>query len=218
MAGVTHGYHSPPASGPPHALRGFEHVNRYWDKTTGMYAAKILPGEYYVTHNDELIVTVLGSCVSACIRDAAFGIGGMNHFMLPVGSVGGSASHSWNNAATRYGNFAMEALINEILKNGGRRENLEVKVFGGGRVLEHMTNVGRQNIAFVMEFIRTEGLQLLAEDLGDIYPRKVQFFPRSGRVHIKKLRSVHNDTIAQREARYLDSLESAPVEGEIDLF
>jgi chemotaxis protein CheD len=207
-----------PGGKQPRALRGFSHINRYWDKIHGMYAAKILPGEYYITLQGELIVTVLGSCVSACIRDRVFGIGGMNHFMLPVGAEGASTSSTWNSAATRYGNFAMEALINDILKNGGRRENLEVKVFGGGMVLEHMTNVGKQNIAFVREFMRTEGLKLLAEDLGDIYPRKVYYFPQSGKVKMKKLRSVHNNTIIERETSYMDSLETKPIEGEIDLF
>jgi chemotaxis protein CheD len=202
----------------PRALPGFSHINRYWDKLNGMYAAKLLPGEYYITLHGELIVTVLGSCVSACIRDRVFGIGGMNHFMLPAGTEGGSTNATWNSAATRYGNFAMEALINDILKNGGRRENLEVKVFGGGMILEHMTNIGKQNINFVREFIHTEGLKLLAEDLGDIYPRKVYYYPQTGKVKMKKLRSVHNSTIVERETSYMDSLETKPIEGEIDLF
>ncbi len=207
-----------PTGNPPPVLSGFSGINRYWDKYHKVYAAKILPGEYYVTMHGEMIVTVLGSCISACIRDSVFGIGGMNHFMLPVGEEGGSASNTWNSAATRYGNFAMEALINDILKNGGRRENLEVKVFGGGMILEHMTDIGKKNISFVRDFIKTEGFNLLAEDLGDIYPRKVHYFPQSGKILMKKLRSLHNNTIADRETSYLDSLESKPVEGEIDLF
>lgn len=207
-----------PPGNPPRALRGFSDINRYWDKYHKIYAAKILPGEYYVTMHGEMIVTVLGSCISACIRDKVFGVGGMNHFMLPVGEEGGSSNVTWNSAATRYGNFAMEALINDILKNGGRRENLEVKVFGGGMILEHMTDIGKKNINFVREFIKTEGFSLLAEDLGDIYPRKVHYFPQTGKILMKKLRSMHNNTIVDRETSYLDSLESKPVEGEIDLF
>lgn len=207
-----------PRDGRPESLPGFEHINRYWDKTHDMHAAKLLPGEYYVSLSGEMIVTVLGSCVSACIRDRVFGIGGMNHFMLPIGAEGGSSNSAWNSAATRYGNFAMEALINDILKSGGRRENLEVKIFGGGAVLDNMTNVGQQNIAFVREFIQMEGLELLAEDVGDIYPRKVHYFPQSGRVRMKKLRSMHNRTIVERETSYMDSLGANPIEGEIDLF
>ncbi len=209
-----------PVGEKPRALRGFEHVNRYWDKIQGVYAAKILPGEYYVTLNGEAIVTVLGSCVSACIRDRLSGVGGMNHFMLPM--QGSSDSGGWSasspTAATRYGNFAMEHMINSILKNGGRRENLEVKVFGGGKILANMTDVGLRNISFVREYLKTEGLKVLAEDLGDIHPRKVYYFPNSGKVRIKKLRSLHNDTIQKRETEYMKDLRQKPVEGDIELF
>ena len=129
------------------ALPGFDDVNRYWDKYHGKYVAKILPGECYVTTNDELVATVLGSCVSACIRDKVFGIGGMNHFMLPEPS---EHSHGWggDNLNTRYGNWAMEALINEILKRGGRRGTLEVKLFGGGQIIENMTNTKSEFSSF----------------------------------------------------------------------
>lgn len=201
-------------------LPGFEKINRYWDKTQDINAAKILPGEFYVTTHDEVIVTVLGSCVSACVRDRVFNIGGMNHFMLPMSQPDRAhdPASSWSSTATRYGNYAMEALINEILKNGGRRENLEIKIFGGGRILEKMTNIGQKNIDFVREFIDVEGLALVAEDVGDIYPRKVQYHPMTGKVRMKKLRSLHNNTIVERETRYMDTLESAPIEGEIDLF
>ncbi len=204
----------------PKPLKGFAHIKRYWDKTHGQYAAKILPGEFYVTTHDEMIVTVLGSCISACVRDKVFGIGGMNHFMLPMGADQGhpDPGSKWSSEATRYGNFAMEALINEVLKNGGRRENLELKVFGGGRILENKTDIGDKNIQFVREFIHTEGLKLIAEDLGDIYPRKVHYFPVSGKVKMKKLRALHNNTVVEREKRYIDSLQSTPIAGEIDLF
>lgn len=202
----------------PRCLKGFDHINRYWDKGHEIYAAKILPGEYYVSTHDEMIVTVLGSCVSACVRDTVFGIGGMNHFMLPLNKGDELGFQHLNSAATRYGNFAMEALINDILKNGGRRESLEIKIFGGGRILEQMTNIGKQNIDFVRQFIRTEGFKLVAEDVGDIYPRKVHYFPQTGRVLMKKLRAMHNNTIIERETSYMDSLETKPIEGEIDLF
>ena len=204
----------------PRALRGFEAINRYWDKVHAVYAAKILPGEYYVTIHDEVIVTVLGSCVSACIRDKVFGVGGMNHFMLPSGGDPGKPVISGNSDATRYGNHAMEQMINDILKNGGRRENLEIKIFGGGKVLQNMQtlDVGSRNIAFIKEYIRAESLKLLAEDVGDVYPRKVMFFPASGRVRIKKLRSLHNNTIIERENDYLQQIESQPVVGDIELF
>ncbi len=202
--------------GSPPVLPGYEHINRYWDRVHGCHAAKLLPGEYYVTLTGELLTTVLGSCVSACVRDRKLGVGGMNHFMLPhsahVDGWGG------NSAAARYGSYAMETLINEILKNGGRRENLEVKVFGGGQVLAQMTDVGARNIAFVREYIGVERLDLVAEDLGGPYPRKVVYFPHTGRVRIKKLRAMHNDTIVRRETRYMAQLDQEPVQGEVELF
>ena len=204
----------------PPELSGFKHINRYWDKMHDSYAAKILPGEYYVTIHDELIVTVLGSCVSACIRDKVFGIGGMNHFMLPANK--GEEISSFNAAgdSTRYGNFAMEQMINDILKNGGRRENLEIKVFGGGRVLKNMStlDIGKKNIDFVMQYIKDESLKLTAQDLGDVFPRKVLFFPASGRVRVKKLRSVHNNTIIERENNYSKAIAAKPSSGEVELF
>ena len=204
---------------PAKALRGFTEINRYWDRQRNLYAAKILPGQYYVTIEDELIVTVLGSCVSACIRDPAMRIGGMNHFMLPTGEHTEKLFEK-NSDATRYGNFAMEKLINDILKHGGRRENLEIKVFGGGKVIEHMTeaDVGNRNIKFVREFLSTEGFRIVAEDLGDIFPRKIIYDPMTGKVQVKKLRSMHNETIAKREQSYQKEIENKPLSGDIELF
>ncbi len=201
-------------------LHGFEHINRYWDKMHTIYTAKILPGEYYVTINNEAVATVLGSCVSACIRDKVSKVGGMNHFMLPVehSTSSGAWKDTGTGAATRYGNYAMEHMINDILKNGGRRENLEVKVFGGGKILAQMTDIGMRNINFVRDYIKTEGLKLLTADLGDIYPRKVIYFPESGKVKVKKLRSLHNNTIIERESTYMHELEEKPVEGDVELF
>jgi chemotaxis protein CheD len=192
-------------------------TNVYYDRTFDCEAAKILPGEYYFTAKDMLIVTVLGSCVSACIRDRTTGLGGMNHFMLPDG---GSDPNSPISASARYGTYAMEVLINDLLKSGARRENLEAKVFGGGAVLKGFTaiNVGERNAAFVLAFLRNEKIRLVAEDLNDIYPRKVYFFPRTGKVLVKKLMQSHNDTLAKREIEYASRLKKQPVAGEIELF
>ncbi len=206
-------------SGLPPALEGFEGIKRYWDKTNDKYAAKILPGEVYVTTEDEVVTTVLGSCVSACVRDPIFKVGGMNHFMLPLSSGSGSWD-SDGGLSTRYGNYAMELLINEILKHGGSRKNLEVKIFGGGKVLSKTmsSNVGERNIHFVEEYLRLEGLKLEAKDVGDIYPRKVLFHPYTGLVRVKKLRNMHNRTVAERETAYMKQIDQQPVSGEIDLF
>lgn len=185
--------------------------------------ARIKPGEYYVTKHDEGILTVLGSCISACIRDRVSGIGGMNHFMLP--SVPGGEPAEWVaaglGAATRYGNHAMEHLINEIMKNaknGCTRENLEVKIFGGSRVIKTMADVGNRNILFVRDYMRIENLQVVVEDVGDIYPRTVAYFPSTGLVRVKRLQSMHAKPIADQEKRYMENVASKPVVGDIELF
>ncbi len=205
---------------PPPVLPGFEHVKRAWNNTYAAYAARIMPGEYYVTKSEEGIYTTLGSCISACIRDKVSGIGGMNHFMLPSGDNAGANSWKANGlgAAARYGNFAMEHLINGILSNGGNRANLEIKIFGGGRILAKMTDVGARNIEFVNDYIQTEGLQLIAADVGDIFPRMVVYFPQSGRAKVKRLRSLHNNVIADQENSYVRSIADKPVAGDVELF
>ncbi len=205
---------------PPLALPGFEHVRRAWHDAHEAYAARLLPGEYYVTKCDEAVYTTLGSCISACIRDRVSGIGGMNHFMLPASAS--ADRDSWRatslSAATRYGNFAMEHLINDILKNGGLKQNLEVKLFGGGRIMANMTDVGMRNITFVHDYLQTEGLKVVSEDIGDIYPRLVVYYPVSGKVRVKRLRSLHTNTIAAQEVQYLESIKEKPVSGDVELF
>lgn len=189
----------------------------YYDRHFDCEAVKILPGEYFVTQRDLVIVTVLGSCVSVCLRDRLSGMGGMNHFMLPGNADGGMSPIS---ASARYGVYAMELLLNHLLKLGARRSCLEAKVFGGGSVLRGMTanNVGERNVEFVLDYLATEGIPLLAEDLLDIYPRKVYFFPASGRVLVKKLKSLHNTTLLDREMEYSMRIKKTPVAGAIDLF
>lgn len=191
-------------------------TNVYFDRTFDRDAAKILPGEFYFTAKDMMIVTVLGSCVSACLRDRVNGVGGMNHFMLPdSGDADGPVS-----ASTRYGTYAMEVLINELLKAGARRENLEAKVFGGGNVLRGLTvmNVGERNARFVREYLHAESIRIVAEDLNDIHPRKVYFFPRSGKVLVRKLRQLNNNTLVNREQDYASRLQTGDVTGSVDLF
>jgi chemotaxis protein CheD len=190
----------------------------YFDRTFDCNAAKISPGEYYYTDKDMVIVTVLGSCVSACIRDSISGIGGMNHFMLPDSAAADKDSPV--SESMRYGTYAMEVLINQLLRNGARRENLEAKIFGGGNVLKSFTtmNVGDRNAVFVRKFLKEERIKVTSEDLLDIYPRKVYYFPKTGRVLVKKLKNMHNDTLVQREEAYASKLKVADVGGEIDLF
>ncbi len=202
------------------SIPGFETINRYWDQQNEIVAAKLLPGDYYVTTVDEMITTVLGSCVSACIRDAVTGIGGMNHFMLPetTRSRLDTRDESIVGTALRYGNYAMEHLINTILQYGGKRKNLEVKLFGGGKVIATLGDVGSRNIEFVLEYVDTEALNLVSHDLGDIYPRKVNFFPKTGRVRMKKIKDLHNETIILREKQYGSQIKDLSVESTIELF
>lgn len=205
-----------------HCLPEFSHINHYWDNNREMVVAKILPGEFYMTRDNVAIATTLGSCVSACIWDVNSGIGGMNHFMLPLTS---KEAHEvdWGQRglasdATRYGNFAMEHLINLILKSGGRRNNLRAKIFGGGKVLKGMSDVGDRNIAFVLEYLKAECIPIESSDLGDIYPRKVLFIPHSGRVFVKAIENLNNNTIASRESAYSNSIKKDDVSGDIELF
>lgn len=199
---------------------GYEEVlapNHYYDRGFDIEAAKILPGEYYVTGRDMLLVTVLGSCVSACIRDPRTGIGGMNHFMLPES---GHAANNPLSASMRYGGYAMEVLINQLVKLGANRNTLEAKVFGGGAVLRGFTtvNVGESNSQFVMDYLHKERIRVVAQDLLDLYPRKVYFWPSSGRVMVRKLKSVHNNTILEREKDYGRRLQTADISGDVELF
>lgn len=189
----------------------------YFDREHNSEAAKILPGEFYATGREMVLVTVLGSCVCACIRDKLSGIGGMNHFMLP--DSGQDRSNPLGESA-RYGIYAMEILINQLLKMGAKRSNFEAKVFGGGSVLRGFTvaNVGERNAEFVLQFLKTEKIAVAAQDLLDIYPRKVYYFPNTGLVRVKKLKQVHNDTIINRETEYKTRLHYSRLEGDVELF
>ena len=165
----------------PAMLVGFEHITRIWDPRNAVCAAKILPGEYYVTRQDEIITTVLGSCISVCIRDPLSGVGGMNHFMLP-GDTKKNLSQ-WGNGdclETRYGIAAMESLINDVLKQGCSKDRLE--------------------------------------DVGGPHPRKVNFFPKTGKVMVRHLRSLQTRAVVDQETNYKSDLAKKEIPGEIELF
>jgi chemotaxis protein CheD len=203
-------------------LPEFSHVNHYWDNQRKSVVAKILPGEFYTTRENIVIATTLGSCIAACIWDKKANVGGMNHFMLPLTDKKPNEVN-WGQRgiasdATRYGNFAMEHLINTLLKNGGSRENLTAKVFGGGQVLQNMSNVGQRNIEFAIDYLHMEGIEIETTDLGNLYPRKVVFEPLSGRAFVKKLDNLHNDTIAKREGDYIHQIDHNIADGDVELF
>lgn len=209
-----------PLSGPGHsagaalpkALAGFESIARSWDPAQKCHVARVLPGELYVSNSQEMITTVLGSCIAACICDPSTGIGGMNHFMLP------DTTESSDGLATRYGLHAMEELINGIMKNGGRRDSLQVKLFGGGKMIPAMSDVGAKNISFAREYLKHEGLVIASEDLGSIYPRKVNYFPTTGRAMLKRLRPLHNQVLAEREQQLMQRITAAPKGNDVELF
>ena len=190
--------------------------SRYFDHKHKAIAVKLLPGEHYVTdHPDEMIVTVLGSCVAACIRNPLTGFGGMNHFMLPQSSTfewGGSS------AAMRFGNHAMEALINDIIRSGCPRELLEIKVFGGGNVIKSSQLIGQHNADFVLKYLENEKLRVLAADLGGNYPRRIHFFPNSGLVKRLYLRRSDDQAVFKDESKHMAAKPEPQEEGSIDLF
>lgn len=191
-------------------------VTVYYDNVFKCEAVNISPGQFYVTDQDILIGTTLGSCVAACIRDRVSGIGGMNHFMLPSR---GDGSNNPASESARYGAYAMELLVNQVIKMGALRKNLEAKVFGGGNVSQTYTtlNIGENNVRFVREYLRNEEIIITSEDIAEFQGRKVYFFPRTGKVLVKKL-AIVTPSILNSERGYAESLKSAILTGEIGLF
>lgn len=195
-------------------------TTRIWNHAHNMEMVKLLPGEIYVSDGRELLGTVLGSCIAACIWDEEVGVGGMNHFMLPVDHT--ESDNDWrlikNATSTRYGNHAMEYLINAISKLGGRKSALKVKIFGGGHVMPSLTDIGSRNIAFVCDYLAKEGLTLVSKDVGENFARRVEFFPDSGRARVKRLRVGRDDSVVKSEDSYHASLRDTPHDGDIELF
>jgi len=174
-------------------------------------AVKILPGEYFVDNEDLLVMTTLGSCIAACLWDRHAQIGGMNHFMLPEGA-GDSG---------RYGSFAMELLINEMMKRGASKSRMEAKIFGGGAVISGMNtiNVGERNTNFVMDYLKTERIPIVSKDVMDVYPRKVCFLPKSGKAMVKRLAPTNTDALVQQDRAAAQKAQPVvSTGGSIDLF
>ncbi|MDR3411039.1 MAG: chemoreceptor glutamine deamidase CheD [Formivibrio sp.] len=176
-------------------------------------AVKVLPGEYFVSSEDIMVMTVLGSCIAACIWDGRVRAGGMNHFMLPEGDgmEGGG----------RYGSYAMELLINHLLKLGARRESMQAKVFGGAQVMAGFSsmNVGERNTKFVLDYLATEHIPVVSQDVLDIHPRKVCFFPASGKALVKRLAHAHPETLAVEERKgSAAAVVRSTSGGSVDLF
>jgi len=204
----------PRTSGAPGEARTF-----YFEREFERQAVKLLPGEFFVSGDDIVLSTVLGSCVSACIWDRVARVGGMNHFMLPGSSASPTGEPDPIGLSGRYGVFAMEQLINELIKRGARKSNMEVKLFGGGAVLKNLTaiNVGERNVEFVLDFLKTEGIRIASQDLLDVFPRRVAFFPNSGRALCRKLAKA-DASVVKAEQQYTAQLKTAKTGGDVELF
>jgi chemotaxis protein CheD len=189
----------------------------FHDAALGRASAKVLPGEYFVDSQEIVITTTLGSCVAACLHDRTAGLGGMNHFMLPDST---STSSRDSGASGRFGAFAMELLINEMLKRGARRSSLEAKIFGGGQVMKSLagTSIGEKNVAFVQAFLAQERIPVLASDVLDLCPRKICLFPDTGKVLCKRLPATHGAEFEQQEARYRAQVVQQTRGGDVELF
>lgn len=186
----------------------------YYDHHFQYNAVKVLPGEYFVTGENMVICTVLGSCIAACLWDRNLNIGGMNHFMLPEGDS--------NDVSGRYGSYAMEVLINEMIKLGARRESMQAKIFGGGQVMANFStmNVGERNTDFVTQYLHTERIPIVSEDVLDIYPRKVVYFPMTGKAMVKRLAHAHPEALVEQERARGSAAQLAKTNagGSVDLF
>jgi chemotaxis protein CheD len=174
-------------------------------------AVKVLPGEYYVSNEDLLILTTLGSCIAVCLWDRHARIGGLNHFMLPEGE-------DCNGGSGRYGAYAMELLINAMLKRGAARSALEAKVFGGARIIGGASslNVGQRNTEFALDYLAAERIAVLSKDVQDTCARKVCFLPATGKAMLKRLAPAQPEALAASEQRLAQP--SKPAGGTIDLF
>lgn len=188
---------------------------RFFNSTYNCHIVKIFAGDWYISsQEDEMLATILGSCVSACVRDPVIGIGGMNHFLLP----GNDMTDISSGDAARYGMFAMENLINALFKAGAQKQRLEFKVFGGGNVINNSARIGSKNAAFIRDFLKREGYRIASEDLEGNYPRSLHYYPLTGKVMMRKLQRKEDHIIIDEENKYRSRISTKPVEGDIELF
>jgi len=184
----------------------------YYDSNFRGVAVKVLPGEYFVSTEDILLMTTLGSCISACLWDRRNAIGGMNHFMLP--------ESRGERDSGRYGAYAMELLINQMIKRGAVRSCIEAKIFGGGAVIGGMSaiNVGEKNTEFVMDYLRSEKITVVSKDVLEVYPRKVCFLPVSGKAMVKRLNSSNPQALVEQDRAAARAAAAKTSGGSVDLF
>ncbi len=182
-------------------------VQLYTSKKRGVTFAKVQPGQFYVCSNGTEITTVLGSCIAACIFDLKAGVGGLNHFMLPQDLNADYHKDSETvQPSSRFGENAMENMLKQLMLAGAQRKNLQAKVFGGAKVLDISSNIGQLNIAFADSYFKRENIRVVASDVGGNLPRKLIFEPRTGKVHVNRLRNAYFEHVANKERHYLDQL------------
>jgi chemotaxis protein CheD len=181
---------------------------------SGLTHVKLFAGDCYVTNKtDEVLMTILGSCVAVCAHDHTAKISGMNHFLLP----GEETADLMHSESARYGVHAMERLINAMLAAGARKERLEIKVFGGGNVTRNSNAIGTKNSVFIREFLAREGYEIAAHDLEGNQPRRVHFYSETGRVMLRKLQRRDDALLVEEELRACTKMRSK-TDGEINLF
>jgi chemotaxis protein CheD len=185
---------------------------RFLNPADGCWHIQVTQGDTYVTNDQsEVLTTILGSCIAACIRDRQAGIGGMNHFLLPSGKGG-------DQGATRYGVNAMEILINDILKRGGQRARLEAKLFGGASVIAGLSDVGSSNVTFAERFLADEGIALVGGNVRGMAARRIQYWPVSGRARQQILTGKGSAQIVERELAAAKPVRDDQDSNDVELF
>lgn len=173
---------------------------RYFDQEFATEAVKIVAGEFFATSEALAITTLLGSCVAVCLYDIERGVGGMNHFMLPELQKGGAATpcaglcNTQSRSCARYGSCAMRRLMEQMELLGADRRRMAAKLFGAGRVMAIAADIGGSNAAFAIDYLKRQGIPIVASDLGECCPRKVIFFPKTGRALVKRMRNPQEQT------------------------
>ncbi len=193
-------------------------IRRYYDQNMEMTIVKLMTGDCYVTAEPrEMLVTILGSCISVCARDSIAKCGGMNHILLP-GDTKSALAHKDTAYANRFGAFAMEELLNGLYKLGAKKERIEVKVFGGGNVIKSSALIGTKNIEFVHQYLKAEGLKIVAQDVGGNHPRRIHYFPDSGKLMMRILKRKDDFKIIDEESRYTQKIIKQKDGADVELF
>ncbi len=188
----------------------------HFDSSTGSMAIWIFQGDFYVcSRSDVFLTTVLGSCIAVCMRDPVAGCGGMNHFLLPDSE---NLEDHFPSLALRYGSYSIERLINAILSRGGRRDRLEVKIFGGANVQQGYSDIGGRNVDFIEHYFAKERISVSAVDLRGNQPRKLRYFPTTGRAQVRFLKDTEAKDIFNSESILRSKVSLPNAEADVEVF